>query len=224
MPQSPTKVQYRPDVFDVPDLQRAKGIILTDEGPGADTETRWVSETPYLMELIGKILDLRSDQVMLDYGCGIGRLSKAAIEQCGCSVIGVDISASMRRLAGDYVRSERFVAVSPAQFDLLLRSGLRVDAAIAVWVLQHCLKPAEDIARIRHSVVPTGKLIVVNMPMRAVPATHFGDNKLLWVEDGVDISALLRTAFAVNAEGTLDSSRTPRMADVGSYWLELRQR
>ena len=41
---------YYPQIFDVADEQRARNIILTPEGPDADTETRWAGETPYVME------------------------------------------------------------------------------------------------------------------------------------------------------------------------------
>jgi cyclopropane fatty-acyl-phospholipid synthase-like methyltransferase len=57
--------------------------------------------------------------VVLDYGCGIGRLAKAMIDASGCSVVGLDTSPEMRKLADDYVGSDRFIAVSPSQFDAL---------------------------------------------------------------------------------------------------------
>jgi cyclopropane fatty-acyl-phospholipid synthase-like methyltransferase len=82
--------EYFPAVFDVADMQRAKEIILTQEGPGADTETRWAEETPYVLELIREAFELQSEMVVLDYGCGIGRMARAMIEATGCSVIGVD--------------------------------------------------------------------------------------------------------------------------------------
>ena len=142
--------------------QQAKRIILTNEG-GLDSEARWQTETPYLIELILRSFALGPDMVVLDYGCGIGRVAKAMIEVSGCSVVGLDISGSMRQLARDYVGSDRFIAVSPGQYDTMVAAGLRVNAAIAVWVLQHCLQPAEDIARIRRSIVPKGRIFVLNM-------------------------------------------------------------
>jgi ubiquinone/menaquinone biosynthesis C-methylase UbiE len=217
------QVQYHPQVFDAGDMQRAKEIILTSEGPGADTDRRWQIETPYVIELMSKCFILRPDTVVLDYGCGIGRVAKAMIEAFGCSVIGVDISRNMRRLAEDYVDSERFVAVAPQQFDTMVRAGLRIQAAIAIWVLQHCLTPAEDIARIKRGVLPNGRVFVLNMPKRAVPAKVRENNQFVWIPDNVDVSALLRSAFTVQAEGAPDKSRTPNMADVGAYWMDLRR-
>jgi SAM-dependent methyltransferase len=218
--------RYFPEIFDAPDLQRAKRIILTEEGNGADTEARWALETPYAVELISRELRLGPDSVVLDYGCGIGRVAKALIEAFGCSVIGTDISPAMRSLAPGYVGSDRFLAVAPEQFDLLLRGGLRVHAAIAVWVLQHCFRPADDIERIRKGLIPGGRCFVLNMPKRAVPARRDGGDEgegFLWATDGVDIAALLRASFAVMAEGVPDKPGIPNMADAGAYWMALRR-
>lgn len=219
--------RYYPEIFDAPDSKAAKEIILTAEGPNADTETRWRHETPYVMELIGRALTIKPDQIVLDYGCGIGRIAKAMIEASGCFVIGVDISPKMRSLALDYVQSDRFVAVSPKQFDVLVNGGLRVDAVIAVWVLQHCLAPADDIARLRRALAPEGAGLVLNMPKRAIPAViKEPDNseRFAWGADRIDVAALLREAFSVVQEGATDPTRTPNMADVGAFWMNLRQR
>jgi hypothetical protein len=132
----------------------------------------------------------------------------------------------MLTLARDYVRSDRFIPVLPSQFDILLGAGLRVDAAIAIWVLQHCLAPAEDIDRIRRSLADGGTLFALNMPKRAIPAilenTENGD-RFDWVSDGIDVAALLRQAFRVVADGEPDGSRTPNMANAGAFWMSLRQ-
>jgi ubiquinone/menaquinone biosynthesis C-methylase UbiE len=208
-------------------MQRAKEIILTNEGPGADTETRWAIETPYVLGLIRNAFSLRSDMVVLDYGCGVGRMAKAMIDASGCSVIGLDISQGMRKLADEYVRSDRFIAVSPGQFDIMVGAGLRVHAAIAVWVLQHCLAPADDVERIRRGLAAEGNCFVLNMPKRAIPALRdkVTENAgFVWASDAIDVAALLRTAFRVEAAGKPDTSRVPNMADVGAYWISLRGR
>jgi SAM-dependent methyltransferase len=208
-------------------MKGAQEIILTDEGAGADSHTRWALETPYVIELMREAFSLRSDMVVLDYGCGIGRLAKAMIDASGCSVVGLDTSPQMRKLADDYVGSDLFLAVSPSQFDTLVMAGLRVHAAIAVWVLQHCLGPADDIGRIHHSLVPEGRCFVLNMPKRAIPVVREGasdDNEFFWASDGVDVATLLRAEFDVVAEGEPDKSRVPNMADAGAYWMSLRLR
>jgi SAM-dependent methyltransferase len=220
-------MQYYPGIFDVADEQGAKAIILTPEGPGADTETRWALETPYVLELIVQSFQPHSGMVVLDYGCGIGRMARALIQACGCCVIGVDISPQMRRLAVDYVGSDRFVVVSPGQFDLIVAAGLQVHAAISVWVLQHCLAPSEDIARMKRGLTADGRGFILNMPTRAIPAVRdagTAEAAFAWASDNVDVASLLRAAFDVMAEGEPDRSRTPNMADVGAYWMRLRRR
>jgi hypothetical protein len=132
----------------------------------------------------------------------------------------------MRKLAADYVDSDRFIAVSPQLFDAMLGGGLRVHAVIAVWVLQHCFAPAIEIARMRRALVPEGRAFVLNMPKRAVPAvlddTGAG-RRFAWAQDSIDVADLLRDEFHVQTEGTPDRSRTPNMGDVGAYWMSLRQ-
>jgi SAM-dependent methyltransferase len=84
---------YNPHIFDAIGEGHAKGIILTPEG-GARTLERWEIETPYLVNLILNRVNLDRNSLVLDYGCGIGRIAKELIKQTGCHVIGVDISPS----------------------------------------------------------------------------------------------------------------------------------
>ena len=74
------QIQYFPEVFEVPDAEAAKSIILTNEGPGADTATRWELETPYVTALIAEHLKPQPGMLILDYGCGIGRLARPLID------------------------------------------------------------------------------------------------------------------------------------------------
>jgi SAM-dependent methyltransferase len=219
------QARYFPEIFNVADEKRAREIILTSEGEGADSATRWALETPYLIELIRSALRLRSDTIVL--GCGIGRLAKAMIDATGCSVIGLDTSPSMRKLAQDYVGSDRFIVASPAQLDALVTAGLRVHAAIAVWVLQHCFSPADEIARIRRSLAAEGHCWVLNMPKQKIPVVREGmelRDGFCWASDGIDVAALLRAEFDVVAAGEPDNSRVPNMGDADAYWMSLRAR
>lgn len=213
---------YEPRVFDAPNIAQAKRIILTAEGSG--TEERWAKETPYLAEMIGRTLKLRPETVLLDYGCGIGRLAKELIAKYRCRIIGVDISASMRGFAATYVESDRFLACAPAMLDLLLERGLACDAAFTVWVLQHCERPADDIARIRRALKPAAPLLVVNNVHRAVPmlerklgpmgATMAGT----WANDGIDVKALVAREFALQDEGRLAPDRIGSDLSRLTFW------
>src|ERR1700690_70201 len=59
-----------PQLFSVPNLSQAKGIILRAES--STTEERWRTETPMLSDLITARNRIGPDTVVLDYGCGIG--------------------------------------------------------------------------------------------------------------------------------------------------------
>jgi cyclopropane fatty-acyl-phospholipid synthase-like methyltransferase len=208
---------YDPSVFDVSDMNQAMRIILTAES--STTRERWEKETPYIADLVGRKMSIAADTLLLDYGCGIGRIAKALIARYGCRVLGVDISPSMRSFAAVYVESDRFVACSAAMLDLMLERGLSFDNAISIWVLQHCERPAGEIDRIRRALKADGKLLVVNSFARVVPGV---EKKLFtavptlernWFDDGVDVSGLLRSTFSQLDDGPVPVSLPGIIAD-----------
>src|SRR6516162_8311140 len=105
------QVSYDPSIFTaVETLDDAVRIIVTPEA-GLTSKYRWDTETPYLLNLIDDYLSIRS--IVLDYGCGVGRLAKPIIDKHGCEVIGVDISPNMRALAESLVNDYRFMTLPP---------------------------------------------------------------------------------------------------------------
>jgi cyclopropane fatty-acyl-phospholipid synthase-like methyltransferase len=183
------ELRYRPEVFDVADAAQAKQIILTAES-GTSTDERWAKETPFLGADIGSSLMLGDSSVVLDYGCGIGRLSKELIERFNCSVIGVDISASMRQLAVEYVNSDRFSVVSPDMLGSLIEKGVKVDACFSVWVLQHCLDVHKELRTIKKALKAEGLLYILNCHNQVIP-TDAG-----WATSGVNVLSLLQQEFS----------------------------
>ncbi len=210
------RVTYNPAIFNVSDLAAAMGIILTPQD--STTAARWQNETPYVADLIGQSLAIDNNSVLLDYGCGIGRVAKELIARHGCRVIGVDISPQMRALAAVYLDSDRFFACPPAMFGHLLDRGLIVDSALAVWVLQHCFKPADDIARIRRALRADGRLFVLNNIHRAVPTLEKG-----WVDDRIDVRAQLCNEFALLQEGAPALERTTPMIANTTFWATFQR-
>ncbi len=213
MSDGPPRVSYNPDIFEVKTIEEAKRIVLTAED--ATTDERWRVETPYLAESIGEYLKPDASSLIVDYGCGIGRMAKELIERHGCSVIGVDISTSMRQLAPGYVGNARFAACSWNVVDAQIAHGLRVDGVIAIWSLQHSPKVDDDIARIARALKPGGQLYVCNLERAAIP-TNLG-----WVDTGFAIQTLLAETFEevsiepVSAEHT--SEGIADVAFIGKY-------
>ena len=209
-------ITYNPHVFDVATIGDAMQIILTPED--STTEHRWTTETPYLANLIARCFSLTGKSLVLDYGCGIGRLAKELIARHGCRVVGVDISASMRSIAVAYVGSDRFFACPPAMLDLLVERGVAFELALSIWVLQHCANVREDIARIARALVSGGDLFLVNQRSRAVPTVELG-----WVDDGVDIYALLKEEFRQRSRGSLPAEHTTKNVSRLASWAAFRR-
>jgi tetratricopeptide (TPR) repeat protein len=184
------KIRYNPKIFDTKTIEDAKKIILTTES-GMQTDERWVKETPFLKEDIGTFFkDFNKESIVVDFGCGIGRVSKEIIDKIGCKVIGVDISQSMRTMAKEYVNSTQFEAISPAELREKILDGLRVDGVIAIWVLQHSLDPISDVALLKSALKKDGLFYVLNKNKAEVP-TNKG-----WIDNGINILALLNFQFS----------------------------
>ncbi len=209
------QLAYYPQIFEASNEAQAREIILTPER-GTTSEERWGKETEFLKSDIAEFLSPTDKTLILDYGCGIGRMAKVLIETTGCMVIGVDISVSMRQLAPRYVASDRFTIASKTEFEAMVANGLRADAGIALWVLQHCLRVREDVQLIKSALRPGGLLYVLNNLIAAVP-TNAG-----WVNDGTDIVPILDAEFDVIDVSRLPTTCTTIMLSDRSFIARLR--
>jgi len=204
------ELAYDPAIFNVTSLAHAKAIILTPDAKRTSDE-RWSAETEYLFGKISGYMPVDGASC-LDYGCGIGRLAKPLIERRNWTVLGVDISPSMRRLAVDHVDSRRFIACDPVALDAMCAFGARFDFALSVWALQHMNRVADDIARIAAALKPSGRLFVLNARQRFVPTRE------AWTHDGIDVIELLTEALIpMRIEGP-DESIIPGPPSFWGVW------
>jgi SAM-dependent methyltransferase len=207
---------YAPGVFDVLDIKSAREIILTNED-GLSSAERWERETPYLLDVFARQYVFAKESVVLDYGCGVGRLAKGLIERYNCTVVGVDISANMRALAASYVNSPRFVAMAPEALCLLGKNW--ADCALCVWVLQHCLVPSGDLYCINAALGFGRDLFVVNEKGRRIP-TNLG-----WAEDTLDIREVLADKFDVRVgPSNLDSEVVSLIVSYRTFTATYRKK
>jgi len=209
-------LQYNPKIFDTKTIEEAKKIILTPTF-GMEIEERWEKETLFLKEEIASFFkDLDTNSVVVDYGCGIGRISKEIIEKIGCKVIGVDISESMRTMAKEYVKSPNFEAISPTLFREKVLDGLRCDGILAIWALQFALEPLSDVAFLKTALKQNGLLYVVNNKISTVPTNNGFTN------NGVNILALLQFHFENKELGTFPQEFFPLQFQNETFIAKLK--
>jgi ubiquinone/menaquinone biosynthesis C-methylase UbiE len=216
MGQQTEEATYYPQIFNSPSEFHAKGIILTPEG-SQPTNERWIKETPYLIDLILESVKLDENSLVLDYGCGIGRLAKELIDRTNCKVIGVDISLNMLEYAYAYVKSENFTGMSLKVFNHLVLNcpDFKFDLALAVWVLQHCLEPDDAVGPINACLKTGAKFFVVNDLTRKVPTLERG-----WADDGLDIQEVIKeeNCFKELKKGQLDPKIVPKELHENCFW------
>jgi len=205
---------YNPEFYDVKDMEEAKYAIVDPE--------RWETETPYLVDQIGEFLKPTEDDVILDYGCGAGRLAKELINRYGCNVVGIDISESMHKLAIEYVSSPKFSIYFPEEFEQMIAQGFVVNHILAVWILQHCLEVDKIIKNLNKSLKPGGLVYVVNAFMSLIPTKIANSGG--WSQDETDVYQLLLEEFEELDYYKLTEEAASQFDIDRSYISKLRKR
>jgi SAM-dependent methyltransferase len=204
---------YYPSVFNCPNTEVARAIILTPEN-GLSTNERWERETSYLSEMIEWPADAR---LILDYGCGIGRMMKATADR---AVLGVDISPTMRAHGVGYLRDrDDYAFVSPTYFETLIERGLRAQGAMAIWSLQHVLSPSDVIRQVFNALLPGAPFYVVNRETRYVPKSR-DEGIFAWFDDGINIGDCLESGGFV----LVQSNAMPETLCAPGAWLRRYER
>lgn len=182
------RIKYRKELFDPEDLEHGKRIVLTPE-KDEDLEKKFKEETDFLINFIKVNCTIEPHFEVLDFGCGMGRLSKPLIETFGCEVLGIDISQKMLDLAETYCNSDRFYTAT------VLNEDETIDFAIASLVLQHVEHPKKEIARIYKAMKPGATLLLFNEFHRLLPTGVDENRYIKWEDDGISIQGLVAAIF-----------------------------
>ena len=185
-----TDSEYLSNFFEVGNIEEAKKKILTPEN-GVTTEERWQKETVPLVNMLVNKLQISEGNTVIDYGCGIGRISKDLLEKINCTVVGVDISKSMRALAEFYCNSETFMSCSTTSLKNLTNTGFRANQAFCIWVLQHAEDPLYDLQILHDVLLDGGHFLVLNLDGRCLP-TSGG-----WKNDNINVKLEIEKIFKV---------------------------
>jgi SAM-dependent methyltransferase len=170
---------YIKEVFDVTTFDQAKHVVLTSD---PNDPKKFEKETDFLVDTIMKQNILNENSIVLDFGCGMGRVSKALIDEFNCKVIGLDISDSMLTFARLYTANiKKFEATH--KYD----TPNSVDVALSILALQHSEDPAKEIDNIISVLKPGGTFILLNEPTRYVPSDVDSNRYVVWKDDGFDV-------------------------------------
>jgi len=161
---------YDPNFFFCKNLVDAKKIILGPYG-GLEADERWKVETKWLLEHIK--FDNEED-VVVDYGCGVGRLAR----EIKNPVLGVDFSQSMRLQAEIYVGKDSFSVITPEMLQILFGNGLKISGAMSIWSFQHIIEVEETIDMLMRGMRSRGIFWLLDMYKRYIPCIVPGDPEL----------------------------------------------
>ncbi len=188
--------RYCPEIFvrfNVPDARDACLVPPV----GLETDQRWELETRWLMERLAAL----PGGVILDLGCGIGRLAKPLCGS-GRSVLGVDLSPTMRLMSENLVEAPgQFAAMTFSMLNAMVTAGFRANGAIAIWTLQHFQSGelGRTIDLLGEALPPAAPFWTLDMPDRHVPVwirTEFGYWGHGWADDGLSLTYMLSQRFA----------------------------
>lgn len=181
-------MKYNPNLFTPIDLEHAKDIVIT---PDSNDPHKFENFTNEAIRLIANANIVNETSYVVDFGCGMGRMSKAIIDKFNCEVIGVDINLPMLKLATMYVNNpNKFVTCNKVDKDN------SIDVCLAMFVIQHVLDPKQEIKNIADILKPYGYFVLLNEPtLRLVPGGQAEDKSIVWYTDGFDIYSEVEKYF-----------------------------
>jgi SAM-dependent methyltransferase len=180
--------KYESAIFECLTLEHAKDIVLT---PDKNVPNKFEDYTNYFVDVMSNQLGITQNTLLLDFGVGMGRVSKKLIDKFQCKILGTDISVNMLIHATMYVNNPQCFATCnrvtyPNSFDI----------CIASLVLQHTEDPLKEIDNIFNVLKPNGYLVCLNdYTKRYVPGDWREDNSIIWFDDHFDVFAYLDKKF-----------------------------
>jgi 2-polyprenyl-3-methyl-5-hydroxy-6-metoxy-1,4-benzoquinol methylase len=180
-------MSYIKEVFEPTTIQHAMHICLTSD---PENPNKLLEETSFFVKAISEYNIINSDTKVLDFGCGMGRISRGFVEYFGCNVIGLDANETMLKFANIFVGNpNKFSTVSE------YKDKETIDVAVACFVLQHVEDPDKEIQTIYDSLKPGGYLILLNENIRYVPNDIDKGNFIIWKDDEYNIFSALDKKF-----------------------------
>ncbi|HEY3777186.1 MAG TPA: class I SAM-dependent methyltransferase [Rhizomicrobium sp.] len=165
---------WRRTFDDATQLSPEAGVALYSLG---DTNLL-ATATQELVELMRRWALLRHDSVVLDLGCGIGRVA-AAIAPYVARVIALDVSPEMARLAAERTRhSDNISVVVGEGLNLAILADARFDLVLAIDCFPYLVASGVAAAHVAESarvLNAGGRLLVMNWSYRGDEARDARD-------------------------------------------------
>ncbi len=146
--------------FEHASYRKAKASILWDN---------WRRATPRTVGILEQLGVVQDGFTVVDYGCGVGRVTRALAQRHRVRILGVDRSAEMLRHARRYIPARY---LQPGRVELLSDAELldrgsalkgTVDGLFAIEVVQHIPEPLLDalLPQLLALLKPQGRLFVL---------------------------------------------------------------
>jgi len=204
------------NLFKPHSFEEGKHAVVGDCN-GFSMQERWDAETPLFAKAIisQHQWSVGKECLILDYGCGVGRLSKEILKQCpDARVIGVDASDSMMEEAVKYVGSDRFSTKRPEELTE------KFDVIYCVYVLQHApsIELREIIARIHSHLKDNGTFVYCSSDYRMAIRFDDGgffDDRFMGINLQEEVSRLFEYKGELFDQATLESNPILKTMIVG---------
>lgn len=179
-------MRYLKEAFDAPTLESAKNTCLSDD---PNKPNKFKEETDALINVFKNFNIFSTNSKVLDYGCGIGRVSKEIINTFESNVIGLDQSSYMLKYAKEYVNNDKFKSYR------YYKINKSIDICISILALQHSENPKNDIDIIYDNLKDDGYFILCNEPNRLIPTGITNNGYVIWGDDGINMESIISEKF-----------------------------